>query len=335
LLKQDTRPRLPKKTETDASDDLAKMFDDGTPLPSAKPTTGTGSTGGTGSTTSTGSALPVAPVRDFMKVANSIHREAAPAGIFKGKGKLIYDYLYSRTRGAIVPTRTVQASWREIMKAASIGSDKTLREHLKLLRAAGLITWEWSEGSQGGSIYTVFLPEETTGTRGTTGTGSTSGTFRQLLPPVPPAETTTGTGSLSSAVQTTSEISKTSFKTNIENDDDEARAALASLLKAEREVTGRNGPLSQWRELFELLATEMKISGARTSVSSAGPFLAEHLRRRLWKKGKQQLEVEAKETPVRKVKDASKCLDCGGTGYFYPDGHDKGIKFCKHERLEN
>src|SRR5215208_1608238 len=167
LLKQDTRPRLPKKTEADASDDLAKMFDDGTPLPSTKPTTGTGGIAGTPGTPGTGSTLPVAPVRDFMKVANSIHREAAPAGVFKGKGKLIYDYLYSRTRGAIVPTRSVQVSWREIMKAASIGSDKTLREQLKFLRTAGLVTWEWSEGSQGGSVYTVFLPEETTGTPGT------------------------------------------------------------------------------------------------------------------------------------------------------------------------
>ena len=172
MLKQDTRPRLPKKTEADASDDLAKMFDDGTPLPSTKPTPGTSSTRGT---TGTGSTLPVAPLRDFMKVANSIHREAAPAGVFKGKGKLIYDYLYSRTRGAIVPTRTVQVSWREIMKAASIGSDKTLREQLKLLRAVGLITWEWSEGSQRGSVYTVHLPEETTGTGGTSSTGGTGG----------------------------------------------------------------------------------------------------------------------------------------------------------------
>jgi len=154
LLKQDTRPRSPKKTD-DLSDDLTRQFDDGTSLPSARQATGTGGTGGTTGTTGTGSELPVAPVRDYMKVANSITREAAPAGLFKGKGKLIYDYLYSRTRGAVIPTRTVQASWREIMKAASIGSDKTLRDQLKLLRAAGLVTWEWSEGSQGGSVYTV------------------------------------------------------------------------------------------------------------------------------------------------------------------------------------
>jgi hypothetical protein len=343
LLKQDTRPRLPKKIETDASDDLAKMFDDGTPLPSTKPTPGTGSTGGTTSTPGTGgtgSTLPVAPTRDFMKVANSIHREAVPAGIFKGKGKLIYDYLYSRTRGAIVPTRTVQASWREIMKAASIGSDKTLREQLKLLRAAGLVTWEWSEGSQGGSVYTVFLPEETTGTGGTGSTGGTGGTSGQFLPPVPPVETTTGTGSLNSIALTTSELSKTSFKTNTEKtDDDEAFIDFINVIgKAVKETTGRrvsSAERQRWAELAEVLATELKIAAGRTTVSSAPSFLAEHLRRRLWKKEKRQIDDErSKEQSATAPKvDASKCLDCFGTGMWYPEGFDKGVMRCEHRAL--
>src|SRR5215216_2878643 len=36
------------------------------------------------------SDLPISPMRDFTKVANSITREAIPAGIFKGKGKQLY-----------------------------------------------------------------------------------------------------------------------------------------------------------------------------------------------------------------------------------------------------
>jgi hypothetical protein len=315
------------------------MFDDGTPLPSAKSTTG--GTTGTGSTSGTGSTLPVAPVRDFMKVANSIHREAAPAGVFKGKGKLIYDYLYSRTRGAIVPTRTVQASWREIMKAACIGSDKTLREQLKLLRAAGLITWEWSEGSQGGSVYTVHLPEETPGTGGTSGTASTSGTSGQFLLPVPPAETTTGTASLNSTAQTTSELSKTSFKTNTEkSDDDEAFADFITVIgKAAKETTGRGlspAERHRWAEVAEVLATELKIAAGRTTVSSAPSFLAEHLRRRLWKKEKRQIEAEAvkqKESAPTAIDDVSKCPDCFGTGMWYPQGFDKGVARCDHVKL--
>ena len=276
-----------------------------------------------------------------MKVANSLVREAAPAGLFKGKGKLIYDYLYSRTRGAIVPNRTVQASWREIMKAANIGSDKTLRDQLKLLRAAGLVTWEWSEGSQGGSVYTVYLPEEATGTTGTSGTGSTSGTSGQFLPPVPPVETTTGTGSLSPIQPTTSEQPKTSFKTTNEKTDDEAFADFVVVMnKAVKETTGKGispAEKQRWAEVAELLATELKIAAGRTTVSSAPAFLAEHLRRRLWKKEKAQIEAEAaerkKSAPTAKIIDASKCTDCFGTGMWYPEGFEKGVARCEHKSL--
>jgi DNA-binding MarR family transcriptional regulator len=31
---------------------------------------------------------------------------------------------------------------------------------------------------------------------------------------------------------------------------------------------------------------------------------------------------------------ASDCPDCGGSGYFYPEGVDKGVKICKHEKLK-
>lgn len=31
--------------------------------------------------------------------------------------------------------------------------------------------------------------------------------------------------------------------------------------------------------------------------------------------------------------DSSRCPDCGGSGYFYPEGLDKGVKICKHENL--
>ena len=32
--------------------------------------------------------------------------------------------------------------------------------------------------------------------------------------------------------------------------------------------------------------------------------------------------------------DPGGCPDCGGTGYFYPEGVDKGVKICKHEKLK-
>ena len=120
--------------------------------------------------------------------------------------------------------------------------------------------------------------------------------------------------------------------------DDEAFAALNSALRQmTREVTGREPSVSdaeRWRELAELLTTELKIAAARTdSVSSVPAFLTEHLRRRLWKKEKRELEAEASKEAPTKTADASGCPDCGGTGFFYPGGYEGGVARCRHERL--
>jgi hypothetical protein len=64
-------------------------------------------------------------------------------------------------------------------------------------------------------------------------------------------------------------------------------------------------------------------------------FLAEHLRRRLWKKDKRQMEAEAvSPKPEDSPKlDASQCPDCFGTGMWYPEGFDKGVARCEHKSL--
>lgn len=36
---------------------------------------------------------------------------------------------------------------------------------------------------------------------------------------------------------------------------------------------------------------------------------------------------------ARRERDASGCLDCFGTGMFYPEGPDKGVARCRHPRL--
>lgn len=305
-----------------------------------KPTTGTT---GTVSTTGTSGTLPIAPARDYMKVANSIHREAVPSGLFKGKSKQTYDYLYSRTRGAVVPTRTVQVSWKDIMRGARIGSDKTLREHLKQLSAAGLISWAWEDGSQGGSVYTVYLPEEATGTSGTTGTGGTPSTSGQFLPAVPPVENTTGTGGLNSSHQRTSADPKTSFKTKDQIIDDEPTAfkVLGTKLQvATSELTGKQptaADAERWGELADVLVAELRIAAARTTVSNVPAFLAEHLRRRLWKLDKKQAAEKGIETPDKTPSTASEspqdCPDCKGSGWEYPNGPDGGVRKCKHDKL--
>jgi hypothetical protein len=132
---------------------------------------------------------------------------------------------------------------------------------------------------------------------------------------------------------------KTSFKTNTENDDDDGFADfVATMKKAAKELTGRE-PLamesSRWGELAEVLATELKIAAGRTTISSVPAFLAEHLRRRLWKKEKRQLEDEGGELTANSAQkvDAAKCPDCFGAGMWYPEGFDKGVARCQHEKL--
>jgi len=315
-----------------------------TPPPSPD-TMGTQSTQSTNSTQSTQSpdtfpAPNVAPTRDFQKVANSITRVALPSGVFKGKCKQLYDFLYSKTRGAIAPSKEVRLTRREIMRGADIGSTKTLFLNLRHLRDAGFVTWDERVGPHEGNVYTVHLPEEV-GTQSTLSTLSTQSDSSPKVHRVLRVESTQSTHSLSVDSKGTSGDPKTSFKTNTESDDDEAYARLlARLRKAVKEVTGRDSSAAEaerWDQLAELLVTELKIAAGRTNVSSVPAFLTEHLRRRLWKKDKRQVEEEGKSAAgVQRsgvTVDASKCPDCFGAGLYYPEGFEKGVVRCRHEKL--
>jgi len=302
-------------------------------------TQGTQSTQSTHSAQSESGAQPVqgtaAPVRDFQKVANSITREALPAGMFKGASKKIYDLLYSKTRGAITPARTVRLTRREIMEGSHIGSTKTLYLNLQHLRAVGLITWQEIIGPHGGNEYTVHLPgdvESTQSTQSTLSTQSDSSDSSPKVLGVLRVESTKSTHSLIVDGTGTSEDPKTSFKTNTERDDDD------ELTRALRGVAGRELTVEERRripELLEVLITELKIAAGRTTVSNVPAFLAEHLRRRLWKKEKRQIETEraSEPRPEGTRADVSNCPDCFGTGMYYPDGYEKGVARCLHEKL--
>jgi hypothetical protein len=302
-----------------------------------KPTMGTL---GTQSTQGTQRVHP-APMRDFQKVANSITREAVPAGVFKGKCKQIYDFLYSKTRGAIVPSRSVTLTRQAIMEGSHVGSSKTLFLNLRHLRSTGLISWTECEGTHGGNEYTVYLPEEVVniqGTQGTLGTLGTQSTPSHFLPRVPWVETTQGTQGLSPELSTVTSDPNTLIKDK-ERIDDEA-APLGELFRElEREVIGKNSAsLQQWQDLRELLVTELKIAAARTTISNVPAFLTEHLRRRLWKVDKKRAtEIAAAEkgnqAQAVDEKEKRKCPDCAGTGFWYPDGPDKGVTRCTHLKL--
>jgi len=259
-------------------------------------------------------------------------------GLFPGASKKIYDALYVRTRGAVVPTRMIQARHRELLAWSGVKDVKTIKTHLNKLRELGLVSWITLKGEHEGSLYEVSLPEEV------------SPIQAQSKPnPSPDLKTDLdlaqkmGWAGLPNLVDSKelNASDKTSFKTSTEsNDDDEAFAEFnAALKKAAKEITGREPSQAEavrWGELAEVLITELKISAGRTTVSNVPAFLAEHLRRRLWKKEKRQIDDErSKEQAAAAPKvDASKCPDCFGTGMWYPDGFEKGVARCEHKALE-
>jgi hypothetical protein len=124
--------------------------------------------------------------------------------------------------------------------------------------------------------------------------------------------------------------------------DDEAFADFVSLLRENAtEITGRQpsaAEAARWRELAEVLVTELRIAAGRTTVSSVPAFLAEHLRRRLWKLENRKQPPPAAEggeaaEPAVSREEARECPDCWGTGMYYPGGFEKGVARCSHQRL--
>lgn len=289
----------------------------------------------------------VSPERDFQKVPNSITREMAER-IFRGKSLQLYNYLWSQSRGAINPIRTVRRSRPQLLRGAGFGSMGTVERCVDFLVEVGLLKVRSIVGEAEGNEYEVFTPEEVgpalfglPPSMGTTHeTGNTESTLKQVLPVIPETGSTGST--LSSNESEVSGGPKTSFKTEEQKLDDEALAQFAAAMKqATLDVTGKgltHADTQRWGELADMLVTELKIAAGRTTISSVPAFLAEHLRRRLWKKDKRQLDGEEKAVadapqPAAKV-DASKCPDCFGTGMWYPEGFDKGVARCKHEKLE-
>jgi hypothetical protein len=265
-----------------------------------------------------------------------------PKGHFPGTSYKLYNALYQRTRGAVVPVRTIQATKRELMEWSNIKSKNTIAINLQILLANGWLRRNLELGDHGGSIYEIYTPEEIF--------NPTQPNPAQVDPTQPDPTQKLGLDptqklgwvGLGKVLENkdTYAIPKTSSKTNTEKIDDEAFAAHVELLKqATKEVTGKEpsaADLERWREVAEVLVTELKIAAGRTNVSSVPAFLAEHLRRRLFKKDQKQLakeEAEMSSTPATRKVDASKCPDCFGTGMYYPEGFDKGVARCPHSKL--
>jgi hypothetical protein len=279
----------------------------------------------------------IAPERDFQRIPNSITRKAIPEGVFRGKSKQVWDYLWSVTRGAVVPVTSTRKSRREIKAGSGLGSMVTVDAALEHLEDVGLISVRPAVGSLSGNEYKVFTPDEAS-TSTTSITSTTRITQKVDELDVPDSSSTRATQIIEK--KDNSSHPNTSFKTKDINTDDEAFAEFAATVrKTAIEVTGKEPSKAEgarWAEVAEVLMTELKIAAGRTTVSSVPAFLAEHLRRRLWKKEKRQIEAEAAEQKASasgKKVDAAQCPDCFGTGMYYPGGFDKGVARCTHSNL--
>ena len=266
-----------------------------------------GTTGITDTTTATveNKRHPVSPVKDFTKTPNSITRLLLTQSLFRGKSKRIYDYLWSNSRGAVVPVRSLKKTHKEIQKGAGIGSRNTIISGLKHLQNIGLIKFNSAVGEPFGNEYEIFTPEELGYPSYTTFSGTTgmSQLYQKLVIPVQPVSGTTG---ITQTVENKDSYDspKTFFKDkDFKSDDDAYDAMRAVLTTACEKIGGKVSGKSQkenWRELAELLVAELEMAAALTkNVSNVPAFLTEHLRRRLHgKKSSPEAKSKKLSTPA-------------------------------------
>ncbi|MBA3442188.1 MAG: hypothetical protein H0T92_20200 [Pyrinomonadaceae bacterium] len=243
---------------------------------------------------------PIAPKRDYTKVANSITRHAVPDGMFTGKSKQLYDCLYAITRGAVTPSRTVRISRPKLMKKSGIGSRITIEANIARLINVGLIQVRQIAGEHDGNEYTVYLPEEVSNTmpsHASLTTTSSMTNYAQKVEGLVCLENSQTRHSSSSIDSIISSEAKTSFKT-LDDESHTIEGFIQTIVEAARCVVGGNLPTSKeererWKELGDFLAVELINAAKRTNtISSVPAFFAAHLRRQLMRKAEIQAKAE-------------------------------------------
>ena len=271
----------------------------------------------------------IAPSRDFMRVANSITREAVPGGLFAGKAKQLYDYLYSKTRGAMIPKMSVRLTKRELMRGADINTEVTLRSNLNRLRGIGLVETLEIRGVHGGNEYTIYIPDEIlTGSRPSR--DSRYSISPQKIETLEGLENRGAMVGINLEIEDGLPVANTFLKTT--NDDDDGTGLLGfvkEIEKAALELAQGSLPITEqerakWIECGKTLAEEIHKIGMRTStVSSVPALLNAHLRRCFGRQqrppaggGKERVPgpVEPRERLKRIIREI-RGLHVGDSGY--------------------
>jgi hypothetical protein len=244
--------------------------------------------------------LSASPEKNFTKVANSIKPE-----MFRGTSQKTYMVLYKLTRGAIVPKRTVKITRNDLMAYADV-SETTLVKHITYLeKVANLIKKTAVKGDNDGATYEVIVPEEIG------------------APPPPPTPPPTsiqkvggpsrynvgvGGGGYSTENKATYGFTKTSLKTNT-NDDDEKAAAFSEVVEKFNSVscklTGRGiskREAEKWNDFADLIILELEIAASRSDgISSVPAFLTEVLRRQFFTSHQQKSPTKSNKTKIDTV----------------------------------
>jgi hypothetical protein len=228
---------------------------------------------------------PIAPERDFNRRPNSLERDALPKGLFPGTSKKLYDALYLRTRGAVVPVRSIQATRTEVMRWAGIGGLNTFLSHIKHLTRVGLIVRRFEIGNKEGAVYEVRIPEELNLPDSTQLDSTQLDSTQDNSTPNRVHDSTQKLMRVESSNpvenKETSTDPKTSFKTKDQDDDETFAELTRKLREAARELTGKDAAEGErWSEVADIIVAELRNAAARTTVSSVPSFLAEHLRRK-------------------------------------------------------
>ncbi|MGA9994822.1 MAG: hypothetical protein WBP93_05365 [Pyrinomonadaceae bacterium] len=307
----------------------------------------------------TGVGTPVATPVDAGVIESARERTPYLDATHTPSEKSIYSVMYRETVSKHIRER--HFGFKELSEKTGIRSDKTVRVAIDgLLAKLSIEIVSYRHGDPLGPRYLIFDPKEIAkrrkdagieidpqskkiiGTPVSTGVstgvptgGNSYGGTPVLNTPVTGVETTGVYINSSNVLNKPAERS---------DDDDAALAGLNEALKsAVKELTDKELSVAEsahWRELAEVLIAELKIAAARTTVSSVPAFLAEHLRRRLWKIDKKQARAEGRELPDEAVtapapaEQSKDCPDCGGSGWFYPNGLERGVAKCKHENLQ-
>jgi hypothetical protein len=281
----------------------------------------------------------------------------------------IYSVMYRETVSKGQKER--HFGFKELCAKTGIRSDRTIRRALDgLQEKLSVEIVSYLHGNPLGPRYRVYDPKEilkrrkvagleidpqskkiigtgvSTGVATGVGTGVATGGKNYGSTPVESTPVTpvlsTGVYKYRNTYERASGLGEASSSNQYPRSDDEAFVEFVNLLREmTQEITGKQptgAEAMKWRELAEVLVTELRIAAGRTTISSVPAFLAEHLRRRLWKleSWNQPASETSGATSLESTiprEEARNCPDCWGTGMYYPDGFEKGVAKCAHQKL--